>query len=56
MNESGKALVAKFYDALAKGKEAIDREIAGAMPAFEQQFQSGAGRFVQGDGRHGRFD
>ncbi|MEH6547994.1 MAG: enoyl-CoA hydratase-related protein, partial [Sneathiella sp.] len=35
--------------------EAIDREIAGSKPAFEQQFQSGAGRFVGGQGRHGDF-
>jgi len=35
---------------------AIDREIAGSKPAFEQQFQSGAGRFVAGAGRHGSFD
>ncbi|MGO1119224.1 crotonase/enoyl-CoA hydratase family protein [Rhodovibrionaceae bacterium A322] len=37
-------------------EEAIRREIEGAMPAFEQQFQSGAGRFVGGAGRHGSFD
>lgn len=37
-------------------QEAIKHEIAGAMPAFEQQFQSGAGRFVGGAGRHGSFD
>jgi len=37
-------------------EEAIKHEIAGSMPAFEQQFQSGAGRFVDGQGRHGRFD
>ena len=36
--------------------EAIRREIEGAMPAFETQFQSGAGRFVEGQGRHGAFD
>ena len=36
--------------------EAIEREIEGSMPAFEQQFQSGAGRFVSGAGRHGRFE
>jgi len=36
--------------------EAIAREIAGSMPAFEQQFQSGAGRFVGGHGRHGEFE
>jgi len=35
--------------------EAIDREIEGSKPAFEQQFQSGAGRFVDGQGRHGDF-
>jgi enoyl-CoA hydratase/carnithine racemase len=35
--------------------EAIDREIEGSKPAFEQQFQSGAGRFVEGQGRHGDF-
>ena len=37
-------------------EEAIDREIAGARPAFEQDFQSGAGRFMGGAGRHGAFD
>lgn len=37
-------------------EEAISREIAGSMPAFEQQFQSGAERFVDGAGRHGKFD
>ena len=37
-------------------EEAIRREIAGSMPAFEQQFQSGASRFVDGAGRHGKFD
>ncbi len=36
--------------------EAIDREIEGAKPAFEEQFQSGASRFVGGVGRHGAFD
>lgn len=36
--------------------EAIDREIKGSKAAFEQQFQSGAGRFVAGAGRHGRFE
>lgn len=36
-------------------EEAIDREIEGSKPAFEQQFQAGAGRFVDGEGRHGRF-
>lgn len=35
--------------------DAIDREIEGSKPAFEQQFQSGAGRFVGGQGRHGDF-
>jgi enoyl-CoA hydratase len=35
---------------------AIDREIAGSRPAFQEQFQSGAGRFVAGAGRHGAFD
>jgi enoyl-CoA hydratase/carnithine racemase len=35
--------------------DAIDREIEGSKPAFEQQFQSGAGRFVGGQGRHGEF-
>lgn len=35
--------------------DAIDREIEGSKPAFEQQFQSGAGRFVSGQGRHGEF-
>ncbi len=37
-------------------EEAIDREIAGAQPAFEQQFQTGAQRFVGGAGRHGSFE
>jgi enoyl-CoA hydratase len=37
-------------------EEAIDREIAGSRPAFQDQFQSGAGRFVGGEGRHGAFD
>jgi enoyl-CoA hydratase len=36
-------------------EEAIDREIEGSKPAFDQQFQSGAGRFVGGAGRHGAF-
>ena len=36
-------------------EEAIRREISGSMPAYEQQFQSGAGRFVDGEGRHGSF-
>jgi len=35
--------------------EAIRQEIAGSQPAFEQEFQSGAGRFVDGAGRHGAF-
>ncbi|MBW1819434.1 MAG: enoyl-CoA hydratase, partial [Deltaproteobacteria bacterium] len=33
--------------------EAIRLEIEGSRPAFEQDFQSGAGRFVAGTGRHG---
>jgi len=33
--------------------EAIRREIAGSAAAFAQGFQSGAGRFVAGAGRHG---
>ena len=36
--------------------EAIDREIAGSKAAFEDQFQSGAGRFVAGAGRHGALE
>ena len=36
--------------------EAIRREVAGAQAAFETDFQSGAGRFVAGHGRHGAFD
>lgn len=36
--------------------EAIEREIEGSRPAFEQQFQSGASRFVGGVGRHGKFE
>ena len=35
--------------------EAIQQEIAGSMPAFKHDFQSGANRFVGGAGRHGRF-
>jgi enoyl-CoA hydratase len=34
--------------------EAIRREIKGSQPAFEQKFQTGAGTFVGGLGRHGR--
>ena len=37
-------------------KEAIRLEIEGSRPAFEQDFQSGAGRFVGGAGRHGVFE
>ena len=37
-------------------EEAIEREIAGAQAAFENEFQSGAGRFVGGAGRHGEFE
>jgi len=33
--------------------EAIRLEIEGSKPAFEQDFQSGAGRFDAGTGRHG---
>ena len=33
--------------------EAIQREIAGSAAAFAEGFQSGAGRFVAGAGRHG---
>jgi enoyl-CoA hydratase len=36
--------------------EAIRREIAGSMPALEQDLQGGAGRFVGGVGRHGEFE
>ena len=35
--------------------EAIRCEVAGAAAAFETDFQSGAGRFVAGRGRHGDF-
>lgn len=35
---------------------AIDQCIEGAALAFQSEFQSGAGRFVGGEGRHGRFD
>lgn len=35
---------------------AIDQCIAGAETAFETEFQSGAGRFVAGLGKHGRFE
>lgn len=35
--------------------EAIRQEIAGSRPAMEQDFQTGAGRFVAGEGRHGEF-
>ena len=34
-------------------EEAIRLEIEGSRPAFERDFQSGAGRFVAGTGRHG---
>jgi enoyl-CoA hydratase len=34
--------------------EAIRREIAGSTAAFAEGFQTGAGRFVAGVGRHGR--
>ncbi len=37
-------------------EEAIDREIAGAQPAMKDHFQSGAGSFVDGAGRHGAFE
>jgi len=36
--------------------EAIDREIEGSKPAFEQQFQAGAGQFMAGAGRYGEFE
>ncbi|OUR76374.1 hypothetical protein A9Q83_14460 [Alphaproteobacteria bacterium 46_93_T64] len=36
--------------------EAIDREIEGSQPAFHDAFQSGAGKFVSGTGRHGEFE
>ncbi|MAL80072.1 MAG: enoyl-CoA hydratase [Sneathiella sp.] len=36
-------------------EEAIDREIEGAKFAFRDAFQSGAGTFVKGIGRHGEF-
>lgn len=36
-------------------EEAIDREIEGAKFAFRDAFQSGAGTFVAGAGRHGKF-
>jgi enoyl-CoA hydratase len=35
---------------------AIDQCIAGAAEAFQTEFQSGAGRFVDGAGKHGRFE
>lgn len=35
---------------------AIDQCVAGAAEAFKSEFQSGAGRFVGGAGRHGQFD
>ena len=35
---------------------AIDQCIEGAALAFQTEFQSGAGRFVGGAGRHGNFD
>ena len=35
---------------------AIDQCIAGADKAFQTEFQSGAGRFVGGAGRHGRLE
>jgi enoyl-CoA hydratase len=37
-------------------EEAIDREIAGSKAAFDDQFQTGAGRFMKGEGRHGAFE
>ena len=37
-------------------EEAIEREIEGSKPAMEHQFQSGAQRFKDGAGRHGRFE
>lgn len=36
-------------------EEAIDREVDGAKDAFRDAFQSGAGTFVKGTGRHGKF-
>ncbi|MBM86377.1 MAG: enoyl-CoA hydratase [Rhodospirillaceae bacterium] len=36
--------------------EAIRLEIEGSRPTFHHQFQAGAGRFVDGIGRHGKFD
>jgi enoyl-CoA hydratase/carnithine racemase len=35
--------------------EAIEREIEGSQAAFQDAFQSGAGSFVKGTGRHGEF-
>ncbi len=35
--------------------EAVKREVAGAADAFRDAFQSGAGDFVAGSGRHGEF-
>jgi enoyl-CoA hydratase len=36
-------------------EEAISREVAGAEDAFRGAFQAGAGSFVEGRGRHGKF-
>ncbi|MGI9476673.1 MAG: crotonase/enoyl-CoA hydratase family protein [Hyphomicrobiaceae bacterium] len=39
-----------------ESETAIDQCIAGADKAFQAEFQSGAGRFIGGAGRHGRFE
>jgi len=53
------AMLSDRYSAITQWdyseEEAIRREIEGSRPAFEQDFQSGAGRFVGGEGRHGKF-
>lgn len=54
------AMLSDRYSAITQWdfpeEEAIRREIDGSRPAFEQEFQSGAGRFVGGAGRHGTQD
>lgn len=54
------AMLSDRYSAITQWdypeEEAIHREIEGSRAAFEQEFQSGAGRFVDGAGRHGDFE
>ena len=53
------AMLSDRYSAMTQWdypeEEAIRREIEGSQPAFEQDFQSGAGLFIGGEGRHGAF-